>query len=151
MTENIKTTTNVSIDNVTMYDVTTFFVLMLKSCSLNYNIVVDSDEENARSCRDDYVHFYQYTTTQAHNKAHDNVFQCYFKSRDKEVCILCNKTLFDAFTTDIQHVKQYKASSLIRYRVSYSDFIAFMCDISAYDALRVQKTTITKEVVENVK
>ena len=148
---NIKTSVNVTIDNVDMLDMSHFFVDMLKSCKLNYNIVVDSAEENTRSCRDDYIHFYQYTTKQAQNKAHDNVFQCYLKSRDREVCILCNKTLFDAFNTDIEHVKQYKSTSLIRYRVAYADFIAFMCDISAYDNMRTSSTTVTKDVAQNVK
>ena len=122
---------------------------MLDAYNDAYNVVVDSNENDARACRDDYVHVYRHSTSNAQNRAHNNVFQCYFKHSKECVCVLCNKTNFDAFACDIAHEKQYKNASLIRYIVSYSDFIAFMHAIIDFDVARAT-TSATRENVATI-
>lgn len=137
-------------NNATVLDMSTLFAYVLSDTIQSdiYNFIVDSaiDENHVR---DDYMHVYRHSTTYVSNKAHNNVFQCYLKHRKQVVCIVCNRTNFDAFSTDIKHDRQIKSSSLYRYVVSYDNFIAFMREIIAYDTNR-QTTTATIENVAQI-
>ena len=133
-------TTAIATENTTVYDMTKLFAYVLNEKNDNYNAVVDIDTNDARACRDDYLHIYRHDTTNAQNRAHNNVFQCYLKNKKQCVNVLCNKVNFDAFSSDIQHDKQYKNNSLIRYIVSYNDFVLFMSELIQYDNNRATTT-----------
>ena len=135
--------TIVTNENATVLDNAMLFAYVLNDKTNNYNVVVDSALDDARACRDDYLHIYRHDTTNAQNRAHNNVFQCYLKHKKQCVNILCNKVNFDSFTSDIEHTKQYKAS-MIRYIVSYNDFIQFINELMTYDNARAT-TSATRE------
>lgn len=144
---------NIENDNMTVCEkvdvkrVSAMFACIISQRYDNYNAVVDSNESNSRSFRDDYIHIYRHDTKQSVN-AHNNVFQCYLKHSKECVNILCNKANFDAFNSEIEHVKQYK-KSLVRYVVAYDNFIAFMREIITYDNARLT-TSATKENVSEI-
>jgi hypothetical protein len=138
------TNTIVTNENANVLDYSMLFAYVINETSDNYNAIVDSTLNDARACRDDYLHIYRHDTTNAQNRAHNNVFQCYLKNKKQCVNILCNKVNFDAFTSDIQHEKQYKNSSLIRFVVAYDEFIQFMQSLIQYDNMRAT-TSATKE------
>jgi len=140
MTTNNTITTN---ENATVLDMTMLFAYVINETSDNYNAVVDSTCESARACKDDYLHIYRHNTNNETNRAHNNVFKCYFKHKKQCVNIKCNTVNFDAFTSDIEHVKQYHRSE-IRYIVSYNDFIQFINELMTYDNARAT-TSATKE------
>ena len=144
----MKNTTILATENATVKDNAMLFAYVLNEKIDNYNIVVDSTLENASSMRDDYLHVYRHNTTCVSNKAHNNVFQCYLKHKKQCVNVLCNRTNFNDFITNIQCSVSYK-KSLIRYIVSYDDFIAFMREIIAYDNARAT-TSATKENAQQI-
>ena len=113
-----------------------------------YNAIVDSDCVDSRAYRDDYMHVYRHDTQNAQNRAFNNVFKCYFKHKKECVNIKCNKVNFDAFTCDIEHIKQYDKSE-IRYIVSYDNFIAFMHSVIEFDNARAT-TSATRENVNAI-
>lgn len=137
------TNTIVTNENAIVLDNAMLFAYVLNDKYDNYNVVVDSTLDDARACRDDYMHIYRHDTTNAQNRAHNNVFQCYLKHKKQCVNVLCNKVNFDAFASDIEHVKQYKNNSLIRFVVSYNDFISFMSELIQFDNARATTATAT--------
>lgn len=158
----MKNNTILTNENATVLDMSNLFAFVLSDTlqSDNYNIIVDSlisfYDDNAlvddnNHTRDDYIHVYRHSTTYVSNKAHNNVFQCYLKHRKQCVCVVCNRTNFDAFNTDIKHDRQVKSSSLYRYVVSYDNFIAFMREIIAYDMHRQTTSATIENVVEIAK
>lgn len=146
----MKNNTILTNENASVLDMTMLFAYVLTDTvsTDNYNFIVDSAIDDSH-VRDDYMHVYRHSTTYVSNKAHNNVFQCYLKHRKQCVCIVCNRTNFDAFSTDIKHDRQIKSSSLYRYVVSYDNFIAFMREIIDFDIHR-QTTTATQENVSAV-
>jgi len=106
-----------------------------------YNVVIDSDIATDTHHRDDYIHIYRHSTECVNNSAHNNVFQCYLKQNKKQVCVVCNRVNFDAFSTEnASYVREDKSNSLYRYRVSYDTFTTFMSDICAFDIDRQKQT-----------
>ena len=142
-----------SIDNaVNVKRVASLFACVLDAYNDAYSVIVDSNESDTRACRDDYIHVYRHSTSNAQNRAHNNVFQCYLKHSKECVNVLCNKTNFEAFKSErIEYSKEYKNASLIRYIVAYDDFIAFMHDIMSYDMQRATTSATKESALENVK
>ena len=139
----MNTTTAIATENTAVYDITKLFAYVLNEQNNSYSAIVDIDTDDSTACKDDYLHIYRHNTQNVNNKAHNNVFKCYFKHKKQCVNIKCNTVNFDAFTSDIEHVKQYHRSE-IRYIVSYNDFIQFINELMTYDNARAT-TSATKE------
>lgn len=139
--------TLIATENATVLDNAMLFAYVINDKTTSYNAVVDSMTDDSRACRDDYLHIYRHDTTNAQNRAHNNVFQCYLKQSKSVVNVLCNKVNFDAFESDIEHIKQYKSNSLIRFVVSYDCFVSFMLELIQFDNARATATaTATVDV-----
>ena len=132
-------------DNANILDISMLFAYVLnETISNDYFAIVDSQEKNSRSFKDDYIHVYRHDTRQANAKANsNNVFKCYLKRKKHTVNIKCNAHNFETFSSDIQYIKE-RDNAEYRYIVSFDDFISFMHELIAYDTNR-QTTTANKE------
>ena len=134
-------------------DMTRLFASVISDMSDKYNVVVDCDIDTDTHTREDYLHLYRHDTQYASQYAHNNVLQCYLKNKKRQVCVVANKTNFDAFSTEnADYVREIKSQSLYRFRVSYDTFVDFMRDIIAFDNARdtttVQQTTVDIALVK---